>query len=309
MCDQCHTLVYADELDRLSAQANALEARGQLSEAREQWLKALPLLPRESNQAQWVRDHARNLEVSAEAAKPPEPENKWVRKLGPLGPVAILLAKSKTLLLALFKLKFLFSFASFLGIYWGLWGAKFGIGIAVLILLHEFGHYIDVKRRGLPAELPVFVPGLGAYVRWDAIGVPLETRAAVSLAGPFAGLLAAIACVAVWRVTGNPIWAALARAGAWLNVLNLIPVWNLDGGHAALALSKAERFLLLTAALVLWLVLGENVFFVVMAGAAWRLFTKDLPQQSSAGTLIYFVAVLSMLGMTIWYVPGHGFMS
>lgn len=299
--------MYAEELDRLSAQANTLEARGQLREAREEWLKALPLLPRDSNQAQWVRDHARTLEISADAAKPPESENKWVRKLGPLGPVAILLAKSKTLLLALFKLKFLLSFASFIGIYWGLWGAKFGIGFAILILLHELGHFIDIKRRGLPAELPVFVPGLGAYVRWDAIGVSLETRAAVSLAGPFAGLLAAIACAAIWQLTGSPIWAALARAGAWLNVLNLIPVWALDGGHAALALSKTERLLLLTAALVLWIVLGENVFFFVMLGAAWRLFTRDLPQHSSAATLVYFVVVLSMLGMVMWFIPGHGF--
>ena len=306
-CEHCHTLVYADELDRLSAQANALEAQGQLSQAREEWLKTLPLLPRASNQAQWVRDHARALEIAADAAKPPEPENKWINKLGPVGPIAILLAKSKTLLLALFKLKFLFSFASFIGIYWALWGAKFGIGFAVLILLHEMGHFIDIKRRGLPAELPVFLPGLGAYVRWDALGVPLETRAAVSLAGPFAGLLAAIGCAAVWRTTGIPIWAALARAGAWLNVLNLIPIWTLDGAQAALALSKAERFLLLTAALALWLMLGENVFFFVMLGAGWRLFTKDLPQHSSAATLIYFVAVLSMLGMVMWLMPGHGF--
>lgn len=306
-CPQCHALVYAEALDRLSAQANALEGRGQLREAREQWLKALPLLPLDSSQAQWIRDHARTLEISADAAKPPEPENKWIRKLGPVGPIAILLAKSKALLLALFKLKFLFSFASFIGIYWALWGVWFGVGLAVLILLHEFGHFIDIKRRGLPAELPVFVPGLGAYVRWDAIGVPLETRAAVSLAGPFAGLLAAIACVAVWRMTGNPIWAALARAGAWLNILNLIPVWNLDGGQAALALTKAERFLLLTAALALWLTLGENIFVFVMLGAGWRLFTKDLPQHSSAATLIYFVAVLSMLGMVMWFTPGHGF--
>ena len=59
---------------------------------------------------------------------------------------------------------------------------KFGIGFAALILIHEMGHFIDIKRRGLPAEMPVFLPGLGAYVRWQAMGVPLETRAAISLA-------------------------------------------------------------------------------------------------------------------------------
>jgi Zn-dependent protease len=306
-CEQCHTLVYAAELDRLAAEANALEAQGQLRQAREHWLKALPLLPRASNQAQWVRDHSRALEAAAEATEPPEPENKWINKLGPVGPIAILLAKSKTLLLAVFKLKFLFSFAAFIGVYWGLWGLKFGVGFAVLILLHELGHFIDIRRRGLPAELPVFLPGLGAYVQWDALGVPLETRAAVSLAGPFAGLLAAIGCAALWRTTGSPIWAALARSGAWLNILNLIPIWTLDGAHAALALGKAERLFLLTAALALWLVLGENVFFLVMLGTAWRLFTKDLPSHSSTRTLVYFVAVLSLLGVVMWLMPNQGF--
>src|SRR5262249_48327037 len=149
------------------------------------------------------------------------------------------------LLAAVFKLKFLFSLAAFLGVYWGLYGARFGIGFAVLVLVHEMGHFIDIRRRGLPAEMPVFLPGLGAYVRWQAVGVLLESRAAVSLAGPLAGLLSAIFCAAVWVHTGSDLWAALARAGAWLNVLNLIPVWVLDGGQAANALGRPQRTMLL----------------------------------------------------------------
>src|SRR5207237_9847760 len=146
------------------------------------------------------------------------PKRNWARKLGPLGPIVLLLAKGKTFLLAIFKLKFLLSFGAFIGIYWGMYGAAFGIGFAMLILVHEMGHFIDVKRRGLPAEMPVFLPGLGAYVRWQAMGVLIEARAAVSLAGPLAGFAAAAACVLLWRATGNTIWAALARAGAWPNV-------------------------------------------------------------------------------------------
>src|SRR2546429_5828250 len=33
-----------------------------------------------------------------------------------------------------------------------LYGAGFGVGFAALILAHEMGHYIDIRRRGLPAE-------------------------------------------------------------------------------------------------------------------------------------------------------------
>ena len=184
---------------------------------------------------------------------------------------------------------------------------KFGIGFAVLILIHEMGHFIDIKRRGLPADMPVFLPGLGAYVRWQALGVPLETRAAISLAGPLAGFFAALACAVIWWQTGNPFWAALARVGAVLNLLNLIPVWVLDGGQAALALSKTERIVLLAACLVLGLVLGQNMFFLVALGAGYQVFfAGDLPAHPSRATTIYFVAVLTALGVIIRLMPGHG---
>jgi Zn-dependent protease len=296
-------------LDRLAAEAKALEASGDPRQARERWLMGLPLLPRDSQQAHWIVQHARSLDAIAERIQPPPPsENKWAQRLGPVGPIAILLAKGKFLLTAIFKLKFLLSFLAFFGFYWAMFGAKFGIGFAVLILIHEMGHYIDVKRRGLPADMPVFLPGLGAFVRWRALGVSLETRAAISLAGPFAGFLAAVACAVLWWQTGNPLWAALARAGAVLNVLNLTPVWVLDGGQAALALSKMERIILLTACLALWLVLGEGVFFLVAAGAGYAVFfAGDLPAHPSRATTVYFVAVLIALGVILRMLPGQGF--
>jgi Zn-dependent protease len=217
------------------------------------------------------------------------------------------LAKSKAVLAAVFKLKFLLSFAAFFSIYWALYGAAFGIGFAALILIHEMGHFIDVKRRGLPADMPVFLPGFGAYVRWRALGVSLETRAAVSLAGPLAGTVAAVACALIWFETGSGIWSALARSGAWLNVLNLIPVWSLDGGQAAAALSKLERIGLLALCIALWVILGESVFFLVAAGAAYRIFAKDLPPHPSRAITFYFAALLVCLGLVMWALPGRGF--
>jgi Zn-dependent protease len=257
-------------------------------------------LPEGSAQSKWVREHIRTLEQSA-ATLDGHNKKKALGKLAPLGALGVLLAK-------LLKLKFLFSLVAFMGVYWALWGARFGIGFAIQILIHEMGHYIDIKRRGLPAEMPVFLPGLGAYVKWQALGVPLETRAAVSLAGPLAGFLAALACAALWWQTGNPFWAALARVGAILNLLNLIPVWVLDGGQAALALSKAERIVLLIASVALGLVLGERLFFLVALGAGYRaFFSADLPAHPSHATTIYYVVVLTALGVIIYLMPGHGF--
>jgi Zn-dependent protease len=308
VCNQCHALVHSEQLDRLASEAKGLEAKGDPRQARERWLMGLPLLPRDSKQAHWIVQHARSLDAAAERLQPAPPgENKWARRLGPVGPLAVLLAKGKFLLGAVFKLKFLLSFFAFFGIYWAMFGAKFGIGFATLILIHEMGHYVDVRRRGLPADMPVFLPGLGAYVRWQALGVSLETRAAVSLAGPLAGFLAAVACTVIWWQTGNPLWAGLARAGAVLNLLNLTPVWVLDGAQAALALSKMERIILLTACLALWLILGQVLFFVVAVGAGYQaFFAGNFPAHSSRATTAYFVAVLIALGVILHMLPGQG---
>ena len=310
VCPKCHALVHSQELEQMAAEAKALEAKHQLRQARELWLMGLPFLPPASKQADWIERHARDLDNLADRVQPRvEPsDNKWAQRLGPVGPVAVLLAKGKVLLAAIFKLKFLLSFAASIGFYWAMFGMRFGIGFAVLILLHEMGHFIDIKRRGLPADMPFFLPGFGAFVRWQALGVPLETRAAISLAGPLAGFLASVACAIVWWQTGDPLWASLARAGAFLNVLNLIPVWALDGGQAILALSKTERIMLLTACLALWLVLGQGIFFLVAIGAGYQIFfTRNLPAHSSRATTIYFASVLAALGIILRLMPGQGF--
>jgi Zn-dependent protease len=343
VCERCHALVNADEMERRAAEARALEAQSRLMEARDKWVSILPLLPYESKQAEWIREHARQLESAAPAAQRPGDPNatsRWAKRLAPLGPVALLLGKFKTVLVALLKLKFLFSFASFIGVYWAFWGPKFGIGFAMLVLIHEMGHYIDIKRRGLPVDMPMFLPGLGAYVRWQAMGVSAETRAAVSLAGPLAGWFAAAVCLLIWYQTRDPLWAALARVGAWFNALNLTPVWIFDGAQAARALRKTECALLMAVAAALGYATHEGIFYIVAAGSAFRvlaaLFEKRKPQEmvtlgleqrvpvavpgglasdpgdvaggraESHGIAAYFLAVLTALAMIMWLVPGHG---
>lgn len=299
-CPQCRTLIHSDQMEQLAAHARSLEAHGDITAARERWLACLPLLPTESAQAEWIRNHISQLDsgaASPQSAAPGSHEtSQWVKRLGPLGPI----------LLALFKFKSLFSFVAFFGFYWSLWGPRFGIGFALLILIHEMGHFIDIKRRGLPAEMPMFLPGLGAYVKWNALGVSLETRAAISLAGPCAGALAAGVCALLWFQTGYGLWAALARTGAWFNALNLIPLWIFDGSSAANALSKLERAVVLLMSAALGYALGEWVFALVTAGMGVRLFTRDAPEEQSNPTAAYFAAVLTALALILWLVPGHG---
>jgi len=305
VCARCHALIYAEELTVISHRATRLEEDGESAEALAEWRKALPLLPAHVTQSDWVLDHIRKLEL-AQQASPAQPKSAWARKLGPLAPIAIFLAKAKWIL-AIFKFKFLFSLGAFFAVYWALFGWKFGIGFGVLILIHEMGHFVDIRRRGLPADMPVFLPGLGAYVRWQGMGISLETRAAVSLAGPLAGLLAAVACLFLWWKTGDPLWAALARAGAWLNLMNLIPIWVLDGGQAANSLDRTGRWAILASAILFGFFFQEGAFFLVALGAAWRLFTKDMAPVPSYRMAAYYIGILCFLGIVLRAVPGHGF--
>ena len=309
VCEGCQALVHSQELDRLADGAKVMEAKGQLRQAREQWLMGLQFLPPNSRQADWIVQHARALEQTAAltanpvAPQPKQSDNQWAKRFGPLAPIAILLAKGKFLFTALFKLKFLFSFAAFFGVYWALWGPWFGLGFATMILIHEMGHFIDIRRRGLPADMPVFLPGFGAYVRWHALGVSPETIAEVSLAGPLAGFLAALAAAVLFWQSGNPLWAALARTGAALNLLNLIPVWVLDGGQAIAALDKTERIILGAAAVLLAACFGQPLFLLVAAGAGYRVFSKDIPAAPSHAATAYYVTVLAALGYLINLAP------
>ena len=297
VCDNCKALVYSEQLDRIAAEAKHCEESGDFGQAREQWMMGLHLLPPDSTQAQWIQDHVRTLEVAV------APES------APLsGTNTLLRVNRNPWQRGLMSLAGLISFVAFAAIYSRTSGAQFGIGFAVIILIHEMGHYIDIRRRGLPADMPIFLPGLGAYVRWRALGVSQETRAAISLAGPMAGFLAALGCALIWHQTQEPYWLVLARVGAALNLLNLIPVWILDGGQAVLALAKSERVVLLVVSLALWVLVRQNVLLLVAAGAGFRAFYPgDLPARPSRMITAYFILVVTLLSVILRILPGHDF--
>jgi hypothetical protein len=104
-CGSCHALVHAVTLEQMAASARLYEEGHKIIEARDVWLKAIELLPPDSTQAEWVRGNAERLNGLAASATPVDARHSWAKKLGPLAPLAIVLAKGK-FLLSLFKLKF-----------------------------------------------------------------------------------------------------------------------------------------------------------------------------------------------------------
>jgi Zn-dependent protease len=294
-CAQCQTLTHAARLEELAASASRHEQSQELDAARADWQSALELLPADSSQAAWVR--TKLAELARDDAKSGKAESPaWTRKLGPFAPLALLLIKGK-LFLSLLKLPFLLSFATFAALYWGLYGAKFGIGLAVLILAHELGHFIELKRRGLAADLPMFVPGFGAYVRWTAAGVTADTRAIVSLAGPLAGAVAAALCCLLWLQTRQRLWIALASFSAFINLMNLIPVWRLDGGQAIAAIDRAGRIGIALTALLFAAYFSQPMLLLVAGGALYRAFGDKISQEMPARheVTLYFIVLVAVL--------------
>ena len=183
-----------------------------------------------------------------EEHRPIHPEPGWrsvLRKLwGPLVAVGLLAlkfgAKLKALLLLLPKLKLFTTSASMLvsiGAYALIWGWKFAVGFVLLLLVHELGHVIQLRREGVEASAPMFIPFLGAVIAAKSMGDDAAAEARVGLAGPILGSIATLVPLGIWLATGEEFWQALAYVGFFINLLNLLPVLPLDGGRAMAALS------------------------------------------------------------------------
>ncbi|MEX2195030.1 MAG: site-2 protease family protein [Thermoleophilaceae bacterium] len=176
--------------------------------------------------------------------EPPRP--RWKRLLGPLAAAGFLAvkfgAKLKALLLLLPKLKLFTTSASMLvsiAAYALIWGWRFGVGFVLLLLVHEMGHVIQLRREGIKASAPMFIPFLGALVAMKELPRDAAAEARVGLAGPVLGAIGCLVPVAIWQLTGSELFQALAFIGFFLNLFNLLPVLPLDGGRAMAALSPA----------------------------------------------------------------------
>jgi len=99
------------------------------------------------------------------------------------------------------------------------------------------GHVLQLRREGVKAGAPLFIPFLGAVVGMKELPKDAAAEARVGLAGPVLGSLGAVIPLVIWKLTGNEFWAALAFVGFFLNLFNLLPVLPLDGGRAMAALS------------------------------------------------------------------------
>lgn len=118
-----------------------------------------------------------------------------------------------------------------------LYGWRYAVGFVGLILVHEMGHYVAARKRGLDVGAPTFIPFVGAWIQLKQMPHNAETEAYVGMAGPLAGSLGALSLYFVARQQHSQLLLALAYSGFFLNLFNLIPLSPLDGGRVTAVIS------------------------------------------------------------------------
>jgi Zn-dependent protease len=111
------------------------------------------------------------------------------------------------------------------------------VGLVLLLLVHELGHYIAAKRRGLDVGAPTFIPFVGAWINLKQLPHDAETEAYVGLGGPLLGSAGALLCYVIARSYDADWLLAVAYAGFFINLFNLIPLSPFDGGRITAVLS------------------------------------------------------------------------
>jgi len=229
----------------------------------------------------------------------------------------------------LLKFPFLLSFLKFgwLGfsalfsvvVYALIFGWPFAIGLVALLFVHEMGHAIVMKLKGIPIGGMIFIPLLGAAVIMRQMPKNARDEAEVGIAGPIAGALAASVCLVLARIYPDTIWAPLAYFGFFLNLFNLIPIVPFDGGRVLGAIDRRiwivgfigllafEIWSWINGSFSIWL-----VFFILMAATQlWsRRKVPDTPEAQAyyavpigerivLGLAYFGLAAVLVLGMTI----------
>jgi Zn-dependent protease len=189
------------------------------------------------------------------------------RLFAPLAVVGLLLVKFKGLALLALKAKFLgtaLTMVLSVGAYALLFPVWFAVGFVVLIWVHEMGHVLQLRREGIPASAPMFIPFLGAFVAMKQMPKNALAEARVGLAGPVLGSLGALGAWGIYELTQEPLFLGLAYVGFFLNLFNLLPMLPLDGGRAVGALSPAFWFVGIVG-LVALVVVSPNPILILIA--------------------------------------------
>jgi Zn-dependent protease len=258
----------------------------------------------------------------------PAPDSGWEKVKKALGPVGVAIAVclkylGSLKLMLLPALKFLplvlktgGTMLLTIWIYAMFWGVWFAVGFVLLIFVHECGHLLAARRLGLKVGAPVFIPFMGALIALKEAPRNAWVEAQVGIGGPILGAAGAGVCELIYMATGNPLFAALAYTGFFLNLFNLAPLGILDGGRIVTALSPWLWLVGLAVVLGLAILHPNFILVLILIMSAPRIFSlfrpktdqeiryfEVTPEQRWTMAIMYFgLVALLVLGMQATHV-------
>jgi len=188
-------------------------------------------------------------------------------------------------------------------------GIVFGLGFVLLILIHEIGHAVAIRRAGLQAGWPVFIPFVGAMIALKEAPKSRAEEASIAYGGPLVGTLASVLLAAVYLLTSSRVALSLAYTGFILNLFNLIPISPLDGGRVAQIFSRRAWIVggLMLGGMFLATMTPQLLLIAVLAAThSFRrsksvdLTAEATPEERSLWSFRYF-ALCFFLGASVYF--------
>ncbi len=198
--------------------------------------------------------------------------------------LALLLTSAKFGKLALTGGTMLLSVA----VYAMFYGWPYAVGFVLLLLVHELGHYIAARRRGLDVGAPTFIPFVGAWIQLKDRPHDAETEAYVGLGGPLLGTIASAAVFYLGLNANSGLLVAIAYAGFFLNLLNLIPLPPFDGGRITAVLGPKIWFLGVPVLVVTYLYIPSPLLLVIAVLAAPQLYAAWRHDPNAPEAIAYY---------------------
>lgn len=191
------------------------------------------------------------------------------------------------------------------------WPLAVVVGFVVITLIHEIGHAVAIRAKGLRAGYMVFIPFIGGAVTLKDQPRTAYDDALIGLAGPFAGTMASLLCLQIYKWAADPLWLLIAFLGFALNLINLIPLGMLDGGRISAAITK-WMWVIGGAGVVYKVINQPNPLFVLIAIlAAFQVYASIVRERTDkrfyevtpaqrAGIAVLYFALVLFLGHQTW---------
>lgn len=173
-------------------------------------------------------------------------------------------------------------------------GVKPSFLVMVGLLVHEYGHIITLKNRGVRYRLVFNI--FGAQIRFDTDDFDhLETKAYTALGGLFSGFLFSALVLILFSITYEG-WMGVAALLLFIFTLfNIVPIYMLDGGRVVSAILFSVRSCLVWLFIVAGVIISA-VFFILNMHSLL------------IASIICVLLIFSLISIRIAYLEYHAWM-